>query len=374
MGERPALGNPGGSRLSAGPARPAISLEPMTTEPSPTPRNARREAQEALGSDAGAARVLEPSPPAVDREPYFADDPIHDPAEGLAADGPLVVPVGVAVAADPPGEVVDYDQWLAGRADHDDLAQWAANRWLGGPRRLPPTPPLEDLVASRLALHRLAAYVIAPVRHQANGKFGLRWTLGGFGTPFFAADRQVRVEGTVLIDQNGHEVRQAPITSLHSAADFLGSTIDPETAAEHDSPEVGNREEVLAIDPAAADFIGHWFGMAFAGLESLRADDASINPSRPQLWPGHFDPAIEAGTEDTRASYGASPGDGAINEPYLYVGPWTPDRLDIDPDDPFWNGVGFTGRILKLGDFPGDVDPATVAADFWRQTRDRLSR
>nr|MCH9804092.1 hypothetical protein [bacterium] len=62
-------------------------------------------------------------------------------------------------------------------------------RWLGGVRSLPAAPA--SLVDTRVALHRLAAYVIAPVRHRANGKFGLRWTLGGFGTPFFGDNRQI---------------------------------------------------------------------------------------------------------------------------------------------------------------------------------------
>ena len=45
--------------------------------------------------------------------------------------------------------------------------------------------------------------------------------------------------------------------------------------------------------------------------------------SSSQLWPEHFDLACEIGDADagTRANYGASPGDAAIPEPYLYVGP-----------------------------------------------------
>ena len=113
--------------------------------------------------------------------------------------------------------------------------------------------------------------------------------------------------------------------------------------------------------------------MAFAGLEALRADPKSVDPARPQLWPGHFDPAIEEGDEDHRGSYGASPGDHTIDEPYLYVSVWWPDRLDIDTDDPYWNAPSFTGSILKLSDFPADTDPVLVARDFWIETRDRLT-
>ena len=89
--------------------------------------------------------------------------------------------------------------------------------------------PPEDLVATRLALHRLATYVIAPVRYQATERFGLRATPQGFGTPEFDG-RRIRVEGTDLIDERDGESRTAAITSLAAAAEFLGSAIDRETA------------------------------------------------------------------------------------------------------------------------------------------------
>ena len=274
----------------------------------------------------------------------------------------------------PDGLPGDHD-WSSVVARTPELASWAADHWLGGERRLPPAMP-DDLVTTRLALHRLGVYVIAPVRHAANEKFGLRFTGGGFGTPFFkdadGNDRQIRVEGTNLIDQRGDSVRATPITTLQAAADFLETTIDTETAAEHDSPAAGPADEMLTVDEAASRFLGHWFGMGFAALEAVRADEASIDPSRPQLWPGHFDPAIEVGDEDHRASYGASPGDDGIDEPYLYVSIWYPDRIGVDPDDPVWNAPSFTGAVLKYSDLPTDSDPAVAAADFWKSIRDRL--
>ena len=340
----------------------------MTSSPDRAVRNARQEAQDILGA-AGTARVLEPSPPTVNVEPYFADDPVAlgNPSTNDGTNKPVVVPAGMTTAAEP-SEVIDWNQWLAGNAEHGD---WVAKHWLGGKRRLPQAPA--SLVASRTALHRLGAYVIAPVRHQANGKFGLRWTKGGFGTPFFGADRQVRVEGIDLVDQRRDATRRTPITSLQDAADFLGINIDPDTAAEHDSPPVGDPDADLNIDVDAVAFLDGWYGMAFAALELVRVDDNSVDPSRPQIWPGHFDPAIEVGTEDTRSSYGASPGDHGSDEPYLYVSVWWPDRLDVDVDDEFWNADGFVGRLLKLSDFPAGADPVDVAANFWRETRDRLT-
>ena len=318
-------------------------------------RNASQEAADLVGPDANA-RVLEPAPPAVDDGNWFADDPVATGGE------PAILPDGV----DRSGST-NWSSWLEAHPEH---AEWVASRWLGGTRSIGAPPA--SLVETRLALHRLAAYVIAPTRHQANGKFGLRWVHGGFGTPFFGDDRQIRVEGSRLIDQRGSRASSIEITSLRAAADFLESTIDAETAAEHDSPVVGDADEPLAIDVNAADFLGNWFGMAFAALEQVRADPKSVEPSRPQLWPGHFDPAIEIGDEDHRGSYGASPGDDSIPEPYLYVSIWWPDRIGIDTSDPAWNAPSFTGAILKLADFPSG-DPAHHAANFFSTTRDRIS-
>lgn len=319
-----------------------------------TVRNAGKEAAELVG---GSAQVLEPSPPAINDGEWFADDPV------ASGDMAALVPAGI--------ERADTTSWSAWLDDNPSHAGWVSERWLGGTRSLPAAPA--SLVDTRLALHRLAAYVIAPVRHQANGKFGLRWTLGGFGTPFFGDDRQIRVEGDQLIDQQAGQVRSTPITTLQAAADFLGTAIDTETAAEHDSPLVGDANEPLAVDRAAADFLGNWYGMGFAALESVRADAASVDPSRPQLWPGHFDPAIEIGDEDHRGSYGASPGDHAIAEPYLYVSVWWPDRINIDAANPAWNAPSFTGAILKLADF-GPGDPVEVAATFFGSIRDLIAR
>lgn len=326
----------------------------MPIENTPTVRNPRREAAVIAGTGV-TALVLEPSPPAVAAGPWFADDPV-DPRGG---DGTVLAPAGV------PGDL-RWRHWLDAHPEHE---AWVMRRWLAGPRRLPAPPP--TLATTRTSLHRLAASVVAPARHAVNGRFGLRWTLGGFGTPFFGDDRQIRVEGATLVDQHAGEVRSTPVTTLAAAARFLGVAIDPDTAAEHDTPTVGDPDEPLDIDPSAGDWLGEWFGMAFAALEAFRADGATIAPSRPQLWPGHFDAAIEAGDDDRRASYGASPGDVVVPEPYLYVSIWWPDRARIDRDLPLWNAPGFVGRVLRLSDF-GDDDAVAIAASFWRHTRDSL--
>ncbi len=232
------------------------------------------------------------------------------------------------------------------------------------------TPPA-SLIATRLALHRLAAYVIAPVRFQSTGRFGLRSTPGGFGTPEFDG-RRIRVEGDQLIDERPGGTTQTTITSLAAAAEFLDTVVDAETAAEHDTPAAGDPAADLGIDADGSTWLGEWFAMAFAALAQVAADDASVDASDPQLWPGHFDPAIEVGDDDHRGSYGASPGDDGIDEPYLYLSVWWPDRLGIDADDPAWNAPSFVGSVLRVSDFPDGEDPVEVAAAFWRNARDHL--
>lgn len=322
----------------------------------PIARNAIAEAADVL-PDGHVGRVLEPSPPAVDEAPYFADDPLA----ADVGDGVVVAPVG--------GNVT----WVDYVADHPEVAHWAARRWLT-PHALPPAP--STLVATRRALHRLAAYVIAPARHAANGKFGLRYTLGGFGTPFFGDDTQIRVEtddeGTQLVVQEGSAVRSSAVTSLAAAAAFVATPVDGDLAAEDDSTPLGDVDEVLGIDAAAARFLGEWYGFAFATLEAFRHDELSVDASRVQLWPGHFDAAVEVGDPARRASYGASPGDDSSDEPYLYVSIWSPETSGFDASDPAWNARGFPGAVLPLSQLVGNDDPVSAGVAFYSSLRDRL--
>ena len=97
--------------------------------------------------------------------------------------------------------------------------------------------------------------------------------------------------------------------------------------------------------PAPPRFLGDWYGFAYSVLEELRAGAGAgaRRPARVQLWPEHFDAAVDLGAEagGRRATFGASPGDGEHPEPYLYVAPWSP------PDDgELWNATAFTGAEL----------------------------
>ena len=311
----------------------------------PVPRDAHREAFDRLDGEY-EVRVLEPSPPAVVAEP-FADDPA---ARGAVPDGrTLVAPT---TAGD--------RTWDELARDDAELAAWAADRWLGAWRPLPALPA--SFTATRDALHRLAEEVIAPTRQRANGKIGLRFTHGGFGTPFFAADSQVRVEGSELVVAREQEEWRQPITTLRGAADFVG----------HELTRLdGKLDDVeLDVDAEASRFLGDWYGLAASVLEQLRAEAGTVDaPSLVQLWPEHFDMALELGDESAgvRANYGFSPGDEAHDEPYVYVGPWT-----ARPHGPLWQATGFPGAELSLSELRAADDERSFVLAWLRERRDAL--
>jgi hypothetical protein len=310
-------------------------------------RNARAEAEERLGGRY-AARVLEPSPPAVSTPPWFSDDPV---ARGAAPDGrPVVSPVST-------GDV----RWDELARDDADLAAWCADRWLGAHRRLDAAPA--TLAQTRDDLRRVGEHVLSKAREHADGKIAVRYTRGGFGTPFFGDDVQVRVEATELVVQEGVDERRAPLTTLRAAGDLVGAHLLPEDLELDDAAP-------LEIDPVAARFLGDWYGFAYSVLEELRAGaGAPLEPSRVQLWPEHFDASVDLGAkaDGHRAGYGASPGDVEHPQPYLYVTPWSPPG-----DGEVWNATAFTGAELPLAALLAAEDQRATALEFLHARLDAL--
>lgn len=316
------------------------------------PHHPSREAAEVLG-DGHLGLVLEPSPPAIADAPFMADDPTARPSDT----GDLVV-----ISPTSSGD----RSWEDVVAARPELREWAAARWLAARPPLPAVP--RGYPPARDAYHRLAYSVIAEARRLATTKFGLRYTRGGFGTPFFGADRQVRVEHGRLVVQDGMEARDTEITSITAAAAFVG--VEPDTEAqEHDSPPLGDVDAPLGADPLVGEFLGAWFGFSWAVLEELRLTPDAVDVGRPQLWPGHFDPALEMGPVDAgRATYGCSPGDADHDEPYLYVAAWG----EIDRRDMFWNSESFNGGSLPYAELRAAADPFAAALGFFRAGYRRL--
>lgn len=308
--------------------------------------NPRAEAFERLGG-AYDVRVLEPSPPAVNRPPWFADDPT---ARGVVPPGrQLVSPVTT-------GDVL----WEDLASSDPALADWCGERWLGPLRRLERVPV--DLTETRRSLHALARRIIGPVRERANEQCGLRWTRGGFGTPFFGADAQVRVEHGALVVQSRFRERRAEVGTLADAAELIGFDLNG------DETEVG--AEPLTIDPHATRFIGDFLGFATNVLEQLRADvPPDYEPSRLELWPHSFDLTVEVGMEHAgrRAAFGASLGDLDHDAPYLFVTP-----LDVRPTGELWQAGSFSGAELTYRELRAAPDQRACALDFLRSRVEAL--
>jgi len=225
---------------------------------------------------------------------------------------------------------------------------------------------VETYIRTRESLHALAEQVLAAALYRASGKIGLRATPGGFGTPRFGADEQLRIEGTTLVHAVGErETRREP-TTIAAVASAIG--IEPGAPPVYEAATPVDLDRPLELDPASARVIAWWYGISADVLASLSGDRESNPPGAEppatlQLWPEHFDLATDLGSP--RANFGASPGDVAHPEPYLYVGP-----RETKPTGPFWNepfGASLPYAALR------DADDAHAAAlAFFRQGRDLL--
>lgn len=292
-------------------------------------------------------RVLVPSPPAVlSDEKWCADDPTALPQTDLQS---LVITPTTAGSC----------SWDDLAREDPSLSSWCAERWLGAWRRLPQAPT--QFATKRRSLQALAEYVISPYRKSVNGKIGLRYTYGGFGTPYLLGDEQLRVDedGLWLETPTGRE--SVPTDTLRTAAEALGI----EAAPAYGEPELpSDIDAPLQLDRAATSFLGEWFGFGTSVLEQLRAeaDSAEALQTRSQIWPEHFDLAIELGVGAQSASFGVSPGDSKHEHPYFYVAP-----SSVPKSDPFWDAHGFDGAQLGLPTL-GDLDDQRSAVlDFFRR-------
>lgn len=235
-------------------------------------------------------------------------------------------------------------------------------------------PLPQTFPATRDALQRVAVHVLARRRHAATGRIGLRPTPGGFGTPAFGTEVEVlRVSGGVLLHERGGSTRVLALAgrSLGDLARFVGVDLTAEFSAGASTPPVGDPDAALDIDPVAAAALGGWYGLGAAALDAVLAEvGPAAQPSVTQLWPEHFDLAFDLAwgpdPATQRVNVGASPGDTFSADPYLYVGPWGPQR----PGAGYWNAP--FGATLTLGDLGAAADPQAAATAFLLEGVDRL--
>lgn len=199
------------------------------------------------------------------------------------------------------------------------------------------------------------------------GRFGLRPTHGGFGTPAFGDPLEVvRVSGLSVVHETGDSVRTMRIagSTLRDLASFVGADIDAGFSVGSETPAVGDPDEPLGLDGGTAAVIAEWFGLGSAVLDTyVGVLGTGAEAATAQLWPEHFD----LGTNVTvgkgrRANAGFSAGDGFEPEPYTYFGPWGEER----PGDPsFWNAP--FGAVLRRHEVVAAEDPADRVVAFLRE-------
>jgi hypothetical protein len=225
-------------------------------------------------------------------------------------------------------------------------------------------PLSESFVATRDHLHQIAYFALSPARHRAVGKMGLRATPGGFGTPEFGG-RVARVDGTLLVHEEGANVATRQITTLRAATEFFGEVYEEVWFEDFKDPLIPIGPDV-ALSVAAADshLIAAWFEFGSRVLDSFRDSTASEDASTTQIWPEHFDAAMETGDQQSgkRASYGFSPGDREHPEPYVYVAAWG----EIDRSNAYWNDETFNGASLAYTDLAASPDPSEAGLGFLR--------
>ncbi|MCU4184044.1 hypothetical protein K6U06_06705 [Acidiferrimicrobium sp. IK] len=297
--------------------------------------------------------MLEPSGPEARDDPFLAPDPV---AAGVRGARPIVSPLGT-------GDLT----WDAFCDENPDLVPWCRARWLAALAPLPAPPA--GLTESVHGLHQLAQHVLAPWRYQAHRRIGLRWTLGGFGTPFVHVDRQSRVTDGLLVRQSGDVAEGMTPSTLGEAAAWLGGPLGaPPESFTPASP--ADPEEPLTVRPDAAAWVGEWFGFATRVLEEVRVGEPDYGRRRVQLWPEHFDVSVELGAGPAGGTFGASPGDADHDGPYLYVTEWEKGRLAASE----WRDPAFPGVSLPVADLLAAREQTDAAVAFFEHHRMLLER
>jgi hypothetical protein len=223
------------------------------------------------------------------------------------------------------------------------------------PKVLATSEPDPDYVRTRTALHRVAAHVLGRRRFNATGRFGLRSSPRGFATPTFQgghdtpAPETIRVAGLELIRELGARVTVIGLdgATLRTVARFVDADIEAPFECGPDGPAVGDADERMQFDAAPARKVADWYEFGWEVLDELFGSlPVDATPATVQLWPEHFDVGTDVAVPGgQRVNLGFSPGDAYEPEPYLYVGPWGPQRSG---DADFWNAP--FGAVRRASD------------------------
>lgn len=234
-------------------------------------------------------------------------------------------------------------------------------------------PLSESFARTREHLHQIAYFAVSPARYGVEERMGLRATPGGFGTPEFEG-RVARVDGFLLVHQDGADVATQQISTVRAAAEFFGGAYEEVWFENFKDPLAPIGPDIeLSVGADDSHLIGAWFAFGFDVLDTLRSDSEPVDDaSSTQIWPEHFDAAMEIGDAESgkRASYGFSPGDEEHPEPYVYVAAWG----EIDRSNDYWNDEAFNGSSLGYAELAASPEPFEAALAFLRHGYRTLSQ
>jgi hypothetical protein len=195
------------------------------------------------------------------------------------------------------------------------------------------------LASTRRTLHGVAELLIAGPQYRVHGTIRLHVTPGGFG----GVVSDVRVDGTDLVSGG----RRQPIAgTARRLAAALGVDVGKPEGVYGDTSGVGE-DEPLVVDDAAVAAIASWFATGDAALRT------AFDGVQPILWPEHFD----LGVTVDEVTFGVSPGDAWVPEPYAYVAPFQR-RAGA-----FWNAPFGASRPAA------DLDGVEAVAGFFHAGR-----
>ncbi len=225
----------------------------------------------------------------------------------------------------------------------------------------------------RLVAQRLATHVLGQARFRHDGLFDLVPLPGGFGTPPVGPQRErVRlVGGSMFIERVvGDDVRELVATTqveivvgntIRGLCNAIGFEPDPDFWVGGDTPPLGDPDELIVLDSVTSSVLGEWYLVGQRAMEEAVASIPGAEASVGRLWPEHFDFGIDlAAKPGVRVNLGVAAGDGGLNEPYLYVGPWGPERPG--PAE-YWTGP--FGATLTFAELDIVEEPLGRAVEFF---------
>ncbi|MEZ0092279.1 hypothetical protein [Streptacidiphilus sp. EB129] len=203
----------------------------------------------------------------------------------------------------------------------------------------------QTVVRTRRALHAVAETLLAGPQYRTSGTIRLEACPGGFAT---RSEPWLRVVGAELVAAG----RYLPLvrTTCAVLAAEVGVAVGAPAGLYQEGAGVGS-EEVIDVDPAAAEWLARCFAIGDAALRG------TFPGSDPVIWPEHFDIGV---TVDA-ANYGVSPGDDFQPEPYAYVGPHAVQQGE------FWNAPFGAARTIR------DLGAVRGVADFFSHGRQLLA-